>query len=104
MALRHAVYNDWNETRHSHVTAHHSRHCLEYLRQSIMCNADTNLENRVVNENGLKETPGWDVKRCRDYSKTRAWAQSWRAFDGKIPSQKQEITDPDTLRGRVINY
>jgi hypothetical protein len=104
MALRHAVYDDWNETRHTRVTPHHSRHCLEYLRQSIMCNADTNIEQRVVSESGVKETPGWDVKRCRDFDKILSWAQEWRAFDGKIPSQKMEITDPGVLHGRVISY
>jgi hypothetical protein len=69
-----------------------------------MCNADTNLEYRVVRESGVKETPGWDVKRCRDFDSVREWAQKWRAFDGKIPSQKKEITDPESLDGRVINY
>jgi hypothetical protein len=104
MALRHGIYDQWNETAHSHMKPHHNRHCLEYLRQSIMCNGDTNIEYRVVSESGVKETPGWDVKRCRDYNKIQEWAQEWRAFDGKIPSQKQEITDPDVLRGRVIKY
>ena len=104
MTLRHGFYDNWNETRHSHMTPHHNRHCLEYLRQSIMCNADTNVEYRVVREDGVKETPGWDVKRCRDFDAARKWAQEWRAFDGKIPSTKHEITDPDILRGRVIDY
>ena len=69
-----------------------------------MCNADTNVEHRVVGESGVKHTPGWDVKRCRDFDAARNWAQEWRAFDGKIPSTMQEITDPDVLRGRVIEY
>ena len=69
-----------------------------------MCSADTNVESRVVKEDGVKETPGWDVKRCRDYDAARKWAQEWRAFDGKVPSTKHEITDPDVLRGRVIAY
>lgn len=104
MALRHTIYDDWNVTRHSHMKPHHNRHCLEYLRQSIMCNADTNLEYRVVSESGFREFPGWDVKRCRNFDATLSWAQEWRAFNGKIPSEKQPITDADALRGRVINY
>lgn len=83
---------------------HHNRHCLEYIRQSIMCAADTNLEYRVVSENGVKETPGWDVKRCRDYDGIKAWAQQNRAFDGKIPSQKAELEDEEDLHGRIIEY
>ena len=69
-----------------------------------MCNVDTNIEYRVIREDGTKETPGWDVKRCRDFDAALKWAQEWRAFDGKIPSRQKEITDPDTLRGRVIDY
>ena len=56
------------------MTPHYNRHCLEYLRQSITCNADTNVEYRVVREDGVKETPGWDVKRCRDFDAVKHWA------------------------------
>ncbi|KAM3086088.1 hypothetical protein ACMFMG_000226 [Clarireedia jacksonii] len=104
MELRHAIYNDWDGERHSKMAPHHTRHCLEYLRQSIMCNADTNLEARVVSESGVKETPGWDLKKCRDFGQILNWAEEWRAFDGKIPSQKKEIVDPEVLKGRVIRY
>jgi hypothetical protein len=55
-------------------------------------------------ENGVKETPGWDVKRCRNFDAIVKWSQEWRAFDGKIPSQRAEINDPDILQGRVIVY
>lgn len=104
MALRHAIYDDWNGTRHSHMKPHHTRHCLDYLRQSIMGNANTNTDRRIVFESGLRETPGWSVKRCRDFDAVQKWTQEWRAFDGKIPSKRQEITDPELLRGRVIEY
>jgi len=104
MELRHAIYDDWNEEPHSRMKPHHNRHCLEYLRQSIMCNADTNLESRVVSESGVKETPGWDLKKCRDFGQILSWAEEWRAFDGKIPSHKKEIVDPEVLKGRIIRY
>jgi hypothetical protein len=104
MEIRHAIYDDWDGERHSKMTPHHNRHCLEYLRQSIMCNADTNLEARVISESGTKETPGWDLKKCRDYGQILNWAEEWRAFDGKIPSQKKEIVDPEALKGRIIRY
>lgn len=58
---------------------HNLRHCIDYLRQSLMCYADTSLEIRVVNESGVKETPDWDVKRCRDFDAILRWAQEWRA-------------------------
>lgn len=61
------VYDNWHGTRHSHMTSHHKLRCHEYLRQSIIYNADTNIEYRVVSESGAKEIPGWDVKRCRNF-------------------------------------
>ncbi|KAF2235474.1 hypothetical protein EV356DRAFT_119467 [Viridothelium virens] len=36
------------------------------------------------------------------FSLVRHWTQEWRAFYGKIPSQKAEITDPGVLHGRRI--
>ncbi|KAF3385797.1 hypothetical protein DPV78_012674 [Talaromyces pinophilus] len=59
--------------------AHHSAHCFDYLRQSIMCNADTSLEGKT--ESG----PGWgSVHQCKDYDALLEWANErsvwgWRA-------------------------
>lgn len=51
--------------------AHHSAHCFDYLRQAIMCNADTSLEGKT--ETG----PGWGSKHtCKDYDKVLDWANS----------------------------
>lgn len=51
---------------------HHQAHCLEYLRQSILCSADTSLEGRgkhwkVENGYGTKHT-------CVDYAALTQWA------------------------------
>jgi len=49
--------------------AFHSAHCFDYLRQSIMCSADTNLEGHT--DSG----PGWGSKHeCTDYDALLAWA------------------------------
>ncbi|KAI1174109.1 hypothetical protein F4777DRAFT_409996 [Nemania sp. FL0916] len=63
--------------------AHHSAHCFDYLRQSIMCSADTNLE-------GDTETgPGWGSDHiCADYDAVLEWANKngamrWRT--GLLP-------------------
>lgn len=49
--------------------AHHSAHCFDYLRQSIMCAADTSLEGDT--ELG----PGWGSKHeCTDYDALLEWA------------------------------
>ncbi|OJJ07031.1 hypothetical protein ASPVEDRAFT_88297 [Aspergillus versicolor CBS 583.65] len=60
--------------RHPHVG-----HCFDYLRQSLLCSADSSLEptNERVNGN-----PRWGFDRqCRDYEDVRRWAEKWRAFD-----------------------
>lgn len=31
----------------------------------------------------MKETPGWALKKCRDFGRIRNWAEKWRAFDGE---------------------
>ncbi|KAI1161917.1 hypothetical protein F5B18DRAFT_653202 [Nemania serpens] len=63
--------------------AHHSAHCFDYLRQSIMCAADTNLEGET------EAGPGWGSDHtCADYDAVLAWANEnsamkWRT--GLLP-------------------
>ncbi|KAL4762190.1 uncharacterized protein BDW70DRAFT_33534 [Aspergillus foveolatus] len=53
----------------------HIRHCFDYIRQTIMCAADTNLE--VLNRETHK-TSGWGQPRiCRDYESVFNWAEKW---------------------------
>ncbi|KAI0199929.1 hypothetical protein F4808DRAFT_430841 [Astrocystis sublimbata] len=63
--------------------AHHSAHCFDYLRQSVMCAADTNLEGET------EAGPGWGSDhQCADYDAVLAWANkhgamAWRT--GLLP-------------------
>ena len=52
----------------------HVRHCLDYLRQSLMCAADTNLETYNYEVDGVR---GWGVKRCRDYDGVVDFVNRW---------------------------
>ncbi|KAL4994489.1 hypothetical protein BDV10DRAFT_197510 [Aspergillus recurvatus] len=53
----------------------HIRHCFDYLRQTIMCAADTNLE---VLDKETHTTSGWGQPRiCRDYERVFSWAEKW---------------------------
>lgn len=55
--------------------AHHSAHCFDYLRQSIMCAADTNLEGAT------EAGPGWGSKHvCTDYDALLTWANEHGAM------------------------
>lgn len=63
--------------------AHHSAHCFNYLRQGIVCSADTTLEGKT------DAGPGEGSKHeCKDYDAVLAWANehkamSWR--EGLLP-------------------
>ncbi|KAM0795546.1 hypothetical protein BDR22DRAFT_894084 [Usnea florida] len=60
--------------------APHAAHCFEYLRQALMCSADSSVEPAGERVQGFL---GWGFKRqCRDYDGLMAWAEKWRAFDG----------------------
>ncbi|KAJ6036382.1 hypothetical protein N7540_000661 [Penicillium herquei] len=60
---------------HSHLNdPHHVRHCFDYLRQSLMCAADTNLEP-ISRE--LKGVTGWGFTRtCRNLESVKLWAEA----------------------------
>ncbi|KAI1208030.1 uncharacterized protein F4807DRAFT_468906 [Annulohypoxylon truncatum] len=62
-----------------HARPAHVRHCIDYLRQSLMCHADTNLESINPDLGGVT---GFDSERtCRNYDRVTAWADRWRARD-----------------------
>jgi hypothetical protein len=49
------------------------RHCIDYVRQSLMCSADTNLETP---DPGTHSTTGWNQeKTCRNFEGIKAWAE-----------------------------
>lgn len=60
----------------AHNDPHHIRHCFDYLRQALMCAADSNIEEVDWKLGG---TSGWGFKRqCRDYSAVVDWAEKYR--------------------------
>lgn len=50
----------------------HTRHCAEYLRQSVMCTADNTLERNYMGVLGAFEANNTHV--CRDWDKLMEWA------------------------------
>lgn len=55
------------------------RHCIDYLRQSLMCAADTKLEEV---DPALGSATGWGFeRRCQDIVRVLDWAEEWRASD-----------------------
>jgi hypothetical protein len=56
-------------TKLSQEVAHHSAHCFDYLRQSLMCAADTTLEGKTEAGPGMGS-----IHECTDYEALLAWA------------------------------
>ncbi|KAI9163195.1 Oxidase ustYa [Paramyrothecium foliicola] len=57
-------------------TTEHLNHCWDYLRQTIMCNADVTLEWRKYNE---QVGTGWGYQhQCKDWDAIIAWAERYR--------------------------
>jgi hypothetical protein len=55
--------------------AHHSAHCFDYIRQSILCAADISLEGKT------DAGPGWGSKHlCTDLDALLAWANTHDVF------------------------
>lgn len=57
----------------------HTSHCFEYLRQSLMCSADSSIEPAARVDGFL----GWGFQRqCRNFVELKSWAENSRAFEG----------------------
>lgn len=85
-------------------TNRHTTHCLEYLRQSVICNADPNIEYRQEDSEGNLQTLGDGIHQCRNYDQIHAFAEKWRVFNGQTLAEKEYIDEEENIPGRVINY
>ncbi|KAI0867572.1 hypothetical protein GGS24DRAFT_515175 [Hypoxylon argillaceum] len=66
---------DFDNMTSTRIAPFHIRHCFDYLRQAIMCAADTNFE---VLDRDTHLTNGWgQPKLCRDYEQIFAWAEQF---------------------------
>jgi hypothetical protein len=88
----------------------HTKHCLEYIRNTLMCHADTNLEYREVHPitgqigtSGYNPT-GYNVHYCRDWNKLRDFVEKWRVWNGKDRPEQRRISEEENIPGRKINY
>lgn len=76
-ALKNTLDSEPGDNGYHHRDSAHIRHCLDYLRQTLMCAADATLEPVEADLGGVT---GWGVQRnCRNYSDLRAWAEERRA-------------------------
>ena len=54
----------------------HRDHCLDYIRQAIMCHGDATFE--TINEHGVLDGMG-GTHQCRDFDLMFSWAYEHRA-------------------------
>jgi hypothetical protein len=59
--------------------AHHTLHCIDWIRQALLCNADLTLDSTE----DLHLFGQGSTHQCRDFSKVKAWAEQhrYRAMD-----------------------
>ncbi|KUI54282.1 hypothetical protein VP1G_01565 [Cytospora mali] len=65
--------------------AGHEYHCIDYIRQSIMCLGDTTLDFAEVQADGVRRgfSGANSTHQCRDWDALSAWAVENRAGDKK---------------------
>lgn len=65
--------------------AGHEYHCIDYIRQSIMCHGDTTLDFAEVQADGVRRgfSGANSTHQCRDWDALTAWAVENRAGDKK---------------------
>lgn len=66
----------------------HIRHCIDLLRQSLMCQPDTTIE---VKDEELGGVTGFGtIHRCRDWKQLMDWTAEWQWYDYQPKYDKVE--------------
>jgi len=109
----HLALREYRDGRPQSHTFEHSNHCLDWLRNDIMCRADDTplfATNSSKSENGIGQ-----YRQCRDWGKLEAWAKEHHAcyrygdfvVEDKKPSQLgrfQYCPDDSPYLPRVREY
>jgi hypothetical protein len=66
----------------------HRDHCLNYIRQAIMCNGDATFES--VNHQGVLDGMG-ATHQCRDFNLIFSWAYEHRQIKNDAGYKPEEI-------------
>ncbi|KAF3763254.1 hypothetical protein M406DRAFT_279313, partial [Cryphonectria parasitica EP155] len=61
----------------------HMIHCIAYMRQAVLCAADTALEGKATTfPDDNSGSDGWDATHvCKDYDQVKSYLESVRAYD-----------------------
>jgi hypothetical protein len=73
---------------------HHINHCIDAIRQSLMCSADVStLAWQWSEERNMHMEKGTILHTCRDFNKIRDWAEEHRVKTRFDPTFT-EMNDP----------
>ncbi len=61
------------------LTSRLKDHCIEYLRQSIMCQGDLNIMPFTLDSEGFYRPQFDNLHRCRKFDKIYQWAMDNQA-------------------------
>lgn len=85
----HCLYTmqmDFDKPNHSAHPSHHFVHCLMYLRQVFLCNADDFLEEGDFMDRNITMDRMGSTRKCRDWSQAAQWVdqnfKEWVEFNG----------------------
>ena len=102
--LRCGCYSALNDTEIPR-TIHHIKHCLEYIRQSIVCHGNTDSEYREEDEEtGEVGTSGYGTHQYQNFAELYDFAEKWKIWKGRRRPEQERITEEENIPGRVINY
>lgn len=75
--LEHTALSDtYIGNLHPNTDLDHIQHCFDYIRQALICAADTNLEPK---NQKTGKTNGWGFERtCRNFQQVLDFAEKWR--------------------------
>lgn len=89
MLMQYLLQSDLFEALEANITEPHSHtlHCLDYLRESILCTSDSTLEPFKPKFDSAADRKGVDgygtPHQCRDFGKLRNWAEKFRYNDNQ---------------------
>ncbi|KAH6904504.1 hypothetical protein BKA70DRAFT_1296991 [Coprinopsis sp. MPI-PUGE-AT-0042] len=95
--VRKAVYIDHYRGHDSHLTDEHISHCIDSVRQSLMCNADISVNVWQWSEE-VRAVVGYSTNAhtCKNYNKIQGWAREnrlhkWIDIQTHIPDELPDI-------------
>ncbi|KAM7190179.1 protein of unknown function (DUF3328) domain containing protein [Rhypophila sp. PSN 637] len=92
--IREAYWAAKDGLPHSHVARpSHVRHCIDYLRQALMCHADTNLEP-IIPELGGASGFGSEHK-CRGFWRVKEFVGEWAVVEKGPPIANKSQQNPE---------